>query len=896
MSERRFVENDDVDLFEEYDIRINRNYTSLLLSSQELEDARKDHSKALPIKRIKTFPTHDYLTKYSEGLITTPDILPPGCRYIEKIQSGGAIVVIEEPPQFRTIAFQISFDMMFQEIKSRKMLKEYGLEEDWLTKGRQGDPERIWYYQLNLAFPYVIFILHIDKNYQITSGYTFLRINQMIGLSDFLLKMPLSNINDSQRICFGHSLNSIQVDSISSAAKHAVDVFWTSVFNTDYTYNVKSYTDVAGVSNYLQWQYLSRTDPMFVYRVDWIKMENNINYYIERFKSGDDMQKDGSVMYDHFFNAFTKPARIGEVITGRIRKKVEAIYYDIATGIYLSELVRFEAGDSFTSESGKTYHVVSFIGRRGYDPEYIRLSKDKKLFNFKLTPKTREYLRQRVEEERYIPTIKIRDDLELKPDDIICYETQAGAKVYKRVYYIRKSIDGKPEIRLGNQFYLAKNFPRDIERYDVDNPTLHDMKFKKGDSFIYARSNDDNSMINFIESCVFDSLDVGNSNNIILKFKSSDKGNEGRVITIDLNISKDPNYTRKIFPPVDKNTPVCAYPNLVALGRNLRSFLSYDRKTGNPILATVYKDPRGYRLYTDTEHSRPKLDKIPELIKNDKTFSVDTPFGYERFDIGDLVVAANWKDPLSVLNIKRIEGFKYENSESGRQIYFILMDKNGKLSQELVVFNEVFRAGYIRKIVTKYEDLESGTKIICDSAGFSNFPKKDINIVIGIIVDGPEPMVLCSNGCTLWYRDVIESFTQIPMGTDEWNEKQHVPLDPKKIKFQAGDIVLPAYAESGKEMGYLMVQNRESRTLKYIPLAVYTTDQRHGVYSADKSFQDECVLDSIPNPRITKAQQDKDGYIPGYFNFQGGVVTADDSHLLFVNDQRSFLNVSNSDK
>jgi hypothetical protein len=134
------------------------------------------------------------------------------------------------------------------------------------------------------------------------------------------------------------------------------------------------------------------------------------------------------------------------------------------------------------------------------------------------------------------------------------------------------------------------------------------------------------------------------------------------------------------------------------------------------------------------------------------------------------------------------------------------------------------------------------------------------------------------------------------MGTDEWNEKQHVPLDPKKIKFQAGDIVLPAYAESGKEMGYLMVQNRESRTLKYIPLAVYTTDQRHGVYSADKSFQDECVLDSIPNPRITKAQQDKDGYIPGYFNFQGGVVTADDSHLLFVNDQRSFLNVSNSDK
>lgn len=893
MSQRRF-EMEDLDLFEDYDIRMNRNFTSLLLSAQETSDAQKDHEKTVPTKRLKILPTMDYLTKYSETLITTPNILPPGCRYIEKTNNG-AIVVIEEPPQFRTVALAINFDMMFQEIKNRKLLEEYGLPKDWLSSGKMGDPTRTWYYQLNLAFPYVVFILHIDNRYQVTSGYSFLKVKEMVGLSDYLLKVPVSNINESQRICFGARLNNEAFDSVASAAKHAVDVFWTSIFNTDYTYNIKAYSDVAGVSNYLEWQHMSRMDPMFVYRVDWLQADGNIKYYIDRMKGGDDNTLNGSVMYDRFYNAFTKPAKIGEVKEGRIRKKTHSIYYDITSGIYLSEIIRLEVGDSFTSESGKTYHVVSFIGRRGQDPDHIRVSKDEKLFNFKLTEKAYKYMKERVEAERYIPTLQLRDDLELKADDIIKYTDQAGAQIYKRVYYIRNSVDGKPEIRLGNQFYLAQNFPKNIEKYDIENPTFYEMKMKKGDNFLYIRDTHERSMFNYVEGCVFDAIDVGNRNNIIMKFKSLDVNQQGRAITIDINTEGKPGNTRRIFPPIDDDTPVCHYPPLVSAGRTLKSFLAYD-ENGKDKLATVYKSPQGYRLYTDTENSRAKTSKLENLIKNDNTFSVDTPFGHFVFEIGELVVVANWKDPLSVLNIKRIEGFKCEHADHGNYIYFILMDKDGNLSQEMMVFNEIFRAGYIRKIAPTYEELESGTKIIAEKGAISNFPKKDINIVIGTIIDGNEPMVLCSNGCTLWYQDVIENFKQIKMGTDEWNEKPHVPLDPKKIKFQAGDVVIPAYAESGKEMGYLMVQNRASRSLKYIPLSGYLTDQQHSIYTADKSFQDECILDSIPNPRITKAKQDKDGYAPGYFNFSGGVFIAEESPLLYVNDQRSFLNVSDNDK
>ena len=277
MTERRF-EMENLELFEDYDIRMNRNFTSLLMSVQESEEAQKDHTQAIPTKRVKTLPTIDYLTKYHESLLTTPNILPPGCRYIEKLNNGSAVVVIEEPPQFRTVALQLNFDMMFQEIKSRKLLEEYGLPKNWLSSAKQGDPGRTWYYPLNLAFPYVIFVLHIDRRYQVSSGYSFLRVNQMVGLSDFLLKMPLSNINDSQRICFGGRLNGETVDSVAAAAQHAVNVFWTSIFNTDYTYNLKSYSEVAGVSNFLEWQQMSRTDPMFIYRIDWVQADGNIKY------------------------------------------------------------------------------------------------------------------------------------------------------------------------------------------------------------------------------------------------------------------------------------------------------------------------------------------------------------------------------------------------------------------------------------------------------------------------------------------------------------------------------------------------------------------------------------------------------------------------------------------
>jgi len=170
------------DVFEDYDIRINKNFTSLLLSDFQNAEATQDHKKALPIKRVKILPTMDYLNKYSKSISHTSTILPPGCRYIETLSNGSKIYVIEEQPQFRTIYMNISFDMMYEEIKSRGKLKEYKIE-DWL-KNPFRKKDGIYnekYYQLNLAFPYVIFIICVDEKSQVRMGYSFLRNKQMLG-------------------------------------------------------------------------------------------------------------------------------------------------------------------------------------------------------------------------------------------------------------------------------------------------------------------------------------------------------------------------------------------------------------------------------------------------------------------------------------------------------------------------------------------------------------------------------------------------------------------------------------------------------------------------------------------------------------------------------------------
>ncbi len=147
--------------------------------------------------------------------------------------------------------------------------------------------------------------------------------------------------------------------------------------------------------------------------------------------------------------------------------------------------------------------------------------------------------------------------------------------------------------------------------------------------------------------------------------------------------------------------------------------------------------------------------------------------------------------PASYFYPVRIQAFKF--NESSGNITFILADRDGNLHQEKYVDgqNGFIYVGRIRKITNTFGKLTAGTKIKCKEAGIPHFPMKDVNIIIGFITDtdGPDPLVLCSNCCTLWYSDVLSKFQKITMKAKKWASLKHAPIDVSKIKYQAGDLV-----------------------------------------------------------------------------------------------------------
>ena len=189
------------------EIRFNEKYAHLFYSEYIPEQYDAD---SLPTIKKKTLFTKDYIERLTgEGVVG--GVLPPNCRYIEEMDKG-FIVVIEEPPAFRTIKSDYGLSSEISYLKAEGKLDAYGYTNYVSEHSRP--------YTFQLAFPYVIFILYISKYNEIHDGQAFLRTHQMSGKSDYLLKMPMCNISDSGHICFGNKISG-RFQSLTAAIQQA---------------------------------------------------------------------------------------------------------------------------------------------------------------------------------------------------------------------------------------------------------------------------------------------------------------------------------------------------------------------------------------------------------------------------------------------------------------------------------------------------------------------------------------------------------------------------------------------------------------------------------------------------------------------------------------------------
>jgi len=855
------------------EIRINHKYTHLYFS----EYPKTTKEKSIPKINEKMILTSDYLKRVTSGFGgANPVVFPPNCRYFD-VTTRGSIVVIEEPPAFRTVSISMSFNSEVDRLKAEGKLKEYGYESDFV-KNKAAK-------RFTLAFPYVIFLLFIDNYNELIMGQSFLRTARLTGLADYLLKIPLLNITESQHICFGSEGHGRQT-TLNAAIERAIIAFWGAEFNTDHTCNYITYRNVAGVNSYMEWQALSKSNPMFIYNVDWIQFPMNLGQAIEEAKRQYKLVNKYNIGYHNLSDIFHKPADTGkDEKPSRRSKQKFRLFYDVAEGTFLSDNFCIHVGDSFRIKNDKSLcrinSLISFMDSG--DIKYIRVERedDGRLIIYKNTKKFTNYLLREAKKLRFEEKGLLKNGVEIKEGDIIVMKNALGREMYRKVSYIRKSPEGFHEGRFGDGFYILEN--TEAELFNLTTPEYNGIILEKGKKYVYI-TNLQAVPIHPGSIVEYDQVDVGSTGQLTINMLHV---GEAKTAPYQLKLNstiKDRTLFRK--------EEVKPLPPFFRIGRKI---LIVRHRNSKSLKDKAFGTPSGIIYDSFSNLDRPKISEIQKYMLGKDKFHVQSFDMDIEFAIGDKVVVSDWKVPSNMLSIKIIQGFKFDKDKG--DITFILADKEGKLYQEKYVdgLNGIIYVGKIRKITNKFGKLITGTKIKAKEANIPHFPMKDINIIIGFITDtgGPDPLVLCSNCCTLWYSDVVDKFQKITMKAKKWEQLKHAPIDITKIKFQAGDIIQGKSSSSYvSRMGWLVCKINNSNSLRILDFRYYSSHP--DFYLLDRYITANSRLDCIPSPRVGPKAQTEMGFSAAWPNLHGHSFTCERSAFRFINDERSMVNVQSN--
>lgn len=871
------------------EIRINQHYAQHLQSELPTGDPQED---ATPKIRKSVSYTQDYLKKLAMGLDYFQGVLPPNCRYIEKL-TNGTLVVIEEPPAYRTISVNYPMSRELEILRADGKIQEWGIDEAYYMDNKNMP------FRFTLAFPYVIHLLMFDRYDALRSGEVFLRTARLAGYQDYLLKMPMMNISSDGYICYGDQAGG-KKGSLIQAIDNTIMVFWSATFNQDYTYNYSAYKDVAGVNTYIGWQALSQIDPMFIYDVQWLKMENNLIKEIERMKGHVDARSKTAIRYEELSKVFTQPADTGteeQIRRGSRSKRTSRLYYDIAQGIYLNDRFFFHVGDPI-KWGNHTAYVDSFIGFFESDNiRMIRLQLDSgKLVLARYNRKVKEYLLKTASELRYSTEGTLKNGSVIKPDDIIIMNAD-GRKTYRKVHFIRHARDGVTEARLGNSFYILENTEGEV--MDVKAPKYQGIQISKDKKYVIINSTN-SGPFHGGQEVTYDGMNVSPRGQLRMDFLSTDdEYGRGEGFSIDLENDVD-RYGRtlryKRLYEVEETRPL---PGVFRVGRKVLCL----RNSRGIKEGVTWATPEGIIYSPHYQTSYPTIQEFSDhcLSEDGTTFSLKSFDLDLEFKLGDKVVYADWDNPINMLITRTITAFTIDTNSAS--LNFVLSDKDGRLSQVEYVYSDsgssssrrsnCINIGRIRKITNHFGRVTAGTKIVANKGYISHFPKKDVNIIIGFITDtgGDDPLVLCSNCCTLWFSEMMENFKRITIKSKKWPQLAHAPIDITKIKAQPGDIVngKSDYRSSG---GWLVVRTPDQKTPKIASLNRYSSYS--DIYTMDAYTRNHVNFDCIPNPRISPTNQDKMDIKPGWPNFHGLFIESKISPLNFLEDGRSLLHVSDS--
>jgi len=174
-----------------------------------------------------------------------PQLTKPKCRMQHTLENGKKIVVVEEPPQARSVLFTES-----------------------VIRGHSGSYSGKNRYRL--AFPYVIFV-QCWAGGSIESLFVFFSDSPVQFLDEKLCPASLPNLHGDSSMCTGGWINDYDSDSsLQDKAHQLVSGFWNSRFNSDLTSHLENAASHNSVlRSFEDWEEASEDGPEFMLDLEW---------------------------------------------------------------------------------------------------------------------------------------------------------------------------------------------------------------------------------------------------------------------------------------------------------------------------------------------------------------------------------------------------------------------------------------------------------------------------------------------------------------------------------------------------------------------------------------------------------------------------------------------------
>lgn len=836
------------------DLVISKNYISSMTAITD-----ENYNVFVPYKRTNLLTLNDFYERLMNTVSVKGTVIPRNCRYIDTVDTGYKILVIEDPPTIRSVLVDMDFS------SATERFKITGKDKIKSVKDLIGEKRP---HRMRLSFPFVIYLILFSPSNRFHRMKIFYRLSPITSPDDYLLLANLPNISGLQHVCLG-DINS-PYENLSTGVNAVIDSFWFNTFNTDYITNYQQYSKIAPeFQDFVSWAYNTAIDPMFIFSVKYLKHERNLKQECtQTFREFVAPETDSGTLYQLLYKLISSSQK---VIDGKL--------HTAKSGSVESYFIKNKAvsiGDTITYENKTRYINDIIIDQNTGNPSYFSLEDENG--NTEMVSVSSIQQSQFEIKEPLLEKLKLADGSEVSAGDSVVL--QYPFKRIRTIEKIRMGRDGNPEVILkgDNELYLLHKIGA-VKMGDI-KPQVNGINVNKDDEYIlYRKTNDIFKYFSYV------------------KYVNYEVSSEGYIV---LNFIEDKKYIPSASSPrkwrvYDESVEHSSDEWALHLKSDFKLLKSGTFRIANKLFQNKEKDiyvVNDSILFDERKYSGKVPGYDPHVAINDiliengnKLFIPSYDIDIE-FNIGDTVVVADWDNVYSMVTPRVINAFICEN----RCLYILTLDpETGEMRKDKYIdFNaNIVYVGSIRKIDLNVKDLEYGTLISAKEAWIQNFPKKDVNKIIGVISDTVTnpPMILCSNGLTIW-ADEIDQFNLITKSSRSYKSAlgKIVPaVDPKELKDQLGDFYL-YYDKSNKvhEIFFSKTtpQDYGHKSYVYLINASYIVD-RNGynsrnslnVLATAESFEKHGIKRyGIIRPRYSERRRSMEEMVSSYPNMLGGHV------------------------